>query len=275
MKLSYRNQRNAEIIASHWKKPLNKPEWFTIENLASDTPEIFIYDVVGWPYNDISELVKSLSDMKEKTPLARINSPGGDVWDGFALMNAFANHPGGVNIRVESLAASIASVIAMGGKRVEAYPNAMMMVHNSWTVVAGNKATMLETAELLEKIDGNILDSYTKKTKIGKREMRDMMDAETWMNAKEMKEKGFIDAIIDGKSAKAQFDLSVFSNCPDELRAEGRELTERDIERVLRDAGVPRNRAKTILAGCRQVSGNDDLIEAAQQTLSILSKLRG
>lgn len=270
MKLSYRNQRNAEIIASHWKKPLNKPDWFTVNNLESDTPEIFIYDVIGWPFNDINELVRALSDMKGKTPLARINSPGGDVFDGFALYNAFSSHQGGVNVRIESLAASIASVIAMGGKKVEAYPNAMLMVHNSWTVVAGNRAELIETADLLEKIDGNILDSYTKKTKIGKREMRDMMDAVTWMTAKEMKEKGFIDSIIDGKAAKAQFDLSIFANCPDELRGEGRELTERDAERALRDAGFSRHKAKALLAGRSQGEGESEIIAAAQKTLSIL-----
>lgn len=271
MKLSYRNQRNAEIIASHWKKPLNKPEWFDVNNLSGETPEIFIYDVIGWPYNDISELVRVLSDMKNKTPTARINSPGGDVWDGFALKNAFANHPGGVNVRIESLAASIASVIAMGGKRVEAYPNAMMMIHNSWTVLAGNRADMIETADLLEKIDGNILDSYTGKTKIGKREMRDMMDAETWMTAKEMKAKGFIDAIIDGKAAKAQFDLSFFSNCPDELKGEGREMTERDAERILRDAGFSRQKAKSLLAGCStEENGEMEIIETLQKTISML-----
>jgi ATP-dependent protease ClpP protease subunit len=253
MNLSYRNQRNAEIMAAHWKKPLNKPEWFSVNNLSSDSPEIFIYDVIGWPYNDIGDLVRSLADMRDKTPLARINSPGGDVWDGMALLNAFANHPGGVNVRIESLAASMASVIAMGGKRVEAYQNTMMMVHNSWTVAGGNSAEFKDVSALLDKIDGNLLEAYTGKTKLGKREVRDMMAAETWMTAKEMREKGFIDAIIEsGKPARAQFDLSLFANCPEDLRGESRELTERDAERILRDAGFSRQKAKSLLAGRSQ-----------------------
>jgi ATP-dependent protease ClpP protease subunit len=253
MNLSYRNQRNAEIMAAHWKKPLNKPEWFSVNNLSSDSPEIFIYDVIGWPYNDIGDLVRALADMKDKTPLARINSPGGDVWDGMALYHAFAHHPGGVNVRIESLAASIASVIAMGGKKVEAYQSTMMMVHNSWTVAAGNAEDFIETADLLKKIDGNLVDAYAAKTKSGKRELRDMMAAETWMTAKDMKEKGFIDNIIQsGKAEKAQFDLSVFANCPEEIRGEGRDLTERDAERILRDAGFSRHKAKSLLAGRSQ-----------------------
>jgi ATP-dependent protease ClpP protease subunit len=269
MNLSYRNQKNAEILASHWKKPLNKPEWFTVSNLSDDNPEIFIYDVIGWPYNDIGDLVRTLADMKGKTPLARINSPGGDVFDGMALYNAFASHPGGVNVRIESLAASMASVVAMAGKKVEAYQNTMMMIHNSWTVVAGNAKELTNTATLLDKIDGNILDTYTGKTKLGKREMRQMMDDETWMTAKDMKDKGFIDSVIDsGKAAKAKFDLSIFANCPEDLRGEERELTERDAERILRDAGFSRHKAKAMLAGC--LRGEDEAITAAQKTLSII-----
>ena len=269
MNLSYRNQKNAEIIAAHWKKPLNKPEWFSINNLEGDSPEIFIYDAIGWPYNDVGEIVRALAGIKDKAVKARINSPGGDVFDGFTLHNAFTSHPGGVDILIDGLAASIASVVAMGGRSVSAYQNSMGMIHNAWTIAAGNKAEFLEIADLLEKIDGNILDSYTKKTKTGKKEMRAMMDATTWMTAKEMKEKGFIDTIIEsGKAAKAQFDLSVFANCPDDLK--GGEPTERDIERILRDAGVPIKKAKAILAGCRRADGIDDEAHvAAQKTLSI------
>ena len=272
MNLSYRNQRNAEIIASQWKKPLNRPDWFSISNLEDESPEIFIYDVVGWPYNDIGEIVKALSEMRNKTPTARINSPGGDVFDGFSLQNAFAKHPGGVNVRIEGLAASIASVIAMGGKKVEAHNNSMMMIHRSWTFVGGHDTDLEETAELLAKIDSNIVVAYAEKTKLGKKDIRGMLSANSgkglWMTAKEMKEKGFIDSIIENKAAKAMFDLSIFDNCPEELRGEGRELTERDAERILRDAGFSRSKAKALLAG--RLQEPDGTVIAAQKTLSII-----
>lgn len=258
MKLSYRNQHNAEAIAAFWKKPLSKSDWYSVQAATASAPaEVFIYDVVGWPYNDAGELVRMLAGMKDDPIMARINSPGGDVWDGMAITNAFANHPGGVTVRIESLAASIASVIAMGGRKVEAYQNTMMMIHNSWTIAAGNRSDFLEIADILDKIDGNILDAYTGKTKIGKREMRDMMQAETWMNAKEMKEKGFIDTIIEsGKAAKAQFDLSVFAHVPDELQGEqtGRELTRKETERALRNAGASREYARAMAAKRADVS---------------------
>jgi len=250
MKLSYRNQHNAEAIAAYWKKPLSKSDWFSIQAATATAPaEVFIYDVVGWPYNDAGELVRTLAGMKDDPILARINSPGGDVWDGMSILNAFANHPGGVTVRIESLAASIASVIAMGGRKVEAYQNTMMMIHDSWIIAAGNRIELLEIADILEKVDGNILNAYTGKTKIGKREMRDMMHAETWMNAKEMKEKGFIDTIIEsGKAAKAQFDLSMYAQAPEGIGSE-REYTDRDRERLIRDVfSLSQSDAKVVLS---------------------------
>jgi ATP-dependent Clp protease, protease subunit len=268
MNLKYRNQKNAESIAAYWKKPLDKPDWYSINDLSSDTPEIYIYDVVGFPYTDVGQLLREMATIKDKPILARINSPGGDVWDGVALMNGFANHPGGVTVRIESLAASIASVIAMGGRKVEAYSNALLMIHNSWVVTAGNRIELLEVADILEMVDENIMDSYAKKTKIGKKELREMMAAETWLNAKSMKEKGFIDEIIQaGKGAKAAFDLSVFAHLPDEFKAEAKpkEITERDLEREIRDVfGLSHNKAKEVIARCKELKG-DKAEEAAKQ----------
>lgn len=262
MNLAYRTDKNAHAISAYWKKPLDKPDWFLINNLADDTPEIFIYDVIGWPYNDIGALVRGLAEMKNRTPLVRINSPGGDVWDGMALMNAFASHPGGTTVRIESLAASIASVIAMGGRKVEAYQNAMMMIHNSWICTAGNRIELLEIADILEMVDENIMESYTGKTKIGKKEMREMMRAETWMNAKTMKEKGFIDSILEsGKGAKASFDLTIYGNVPDDL-IQDTEHNKRKIERALRDVGFSLNSAKAFIA--RGLKAESEIVEESK-----------
>ncbi len=221
MKFNYRNQKNADAIAAYWNKPLNKPDWYSVQALADDIQEIFIYDIIGWPYNDVGELVRIMAGIKDKPILARINSPGGDIFDGMALFNAFANHPGGVTTRIESLAASAASVLAMAGKKVEAYKNTMLMIHNAWVFAIGDQNALREIADLLEKIDGNILDVYTGKTKTGKKEMKQMMDDETWMTAQEAKDMGFIDIILtSGKAVKAQFDLSIFAHVPNGIMAE-------------------------------------------------------
>jgi len=250
MNLSYRNQKNAEAVSRFWGKPLDRPEWYKIEASANDQAEILVYDVIGWPYNDAGDLVRYVNSLGDKDILVRLNTPGGDVFDGMAIFNALANHKGKVTIRIEALAASMGSVLAMAGKEIQAYSNTMMMIHDPWIYTAGNQYELREMADLLEKISGNMLDVYAGRSKIGKREMREIMKAETWYTAKEAKEKGFIDTILEtGKAAKAQFDLTMYTNAPDGICSiEGRDLTEREIERALRDAGASRSFAKAIVA---------------------------
>lgn len=250
MNLSYRNQKNAEAVSRFWGKPLDRPEWYKIEASANDQAEILVYDVIGWPYNDAGDLVRYVNSLGDKDILVRLNTPGGDVFDGMAIFNALANHKGKVTIRIEALAASMGSVLAMAGKEIQAYSNTMMMIHDPWIYTAGNQYELREMADLLEKISGNMLDVYAGRSKIGKREMKEIMKAETWYTAKEAKEKGFIDTILEtGKAAKAQFDLTMYTNAPDGICSiEGRDLTEREIERALRDAGASRSFAKAIVA---------------------------
>ncbi len=250
MNLSYRNQKNAEAVSRFWGKPLDRPEWYKIEASANDQAEILVYDVIGWPYNDAGDLVRYVNSLGDKDILVRLNTPGGDVFDGMAIFNSLANHKGKVTIRIEALAASMGSVLAMAGKEIQAYSNTMMMIHDPWIYTAGNQYELREMADLLEKISGNMLDVYAGRSKIGKREMKEIMKAETWYTAKEAKEKGFIDTILEtGKAAKAQFDLTMYTNAPDGICSiEGRDLTEREIERALRDAGASRSFAKAIVA---------------------------
>lgn len=258
MKLSYRNQKNARSAAEYWGKPLEKPDWYEVKAQADEGAEILIYDVIGWPYNDAADLVRHIADLKGKEITARLNTPGGDVFDGIAIFNALKNHDAKVTIRVESLAASMGSVLAMAGREIQAYSSAMLMIHDPWVVTAGNQYELREVADILEKISGNILDIYTGKTKSGKKDMRDLMKAETWLTAKEAKERGFIDTIIEaGKPIKAQFDLSMFGNVPDGIEAARREATVRDRERALRDVGFSQAEAKAILAG-RKGGGEGD-----------------
>jgi len=271
MNLFYRNQRNAELTAKFWNKDLSKPDWYEIKNQGDDQQEIIIYDVIGWPYNDVQYLVRAIAEMKGKQILTRINSPGGDVFDGMALFNAFRSHNAKVTMRVEGFAASIASVIAMAGKEVQAYKNTMMMIHKSWIVAVGNEFELQDITDVLHKVDQNIQDVYTDKTKLGKKEVADMMKNETYLNAKEMKDKGFIDAIVDGKSVKAEFDLSIFQNAPESFLNSGGTLTEREIETALRDAGASRTFAKSVAAGGRNTYDQRD---AESDLKSLILKIK-
>ena len=265
MNLAYRTRKNAEAVAKIYNKPLDKPDWFQI-TAKDEASEILIYDYIGWPFNDPRNLIAALADMDSVT--VRINSPGGDVFDGMAIYNALSSHKGLVTTRTDSLAASMASVLMMAGKKREAYDNAMIMIHNSRAYAGGTANDFKEIVDLLEKVDGNLLNIYHEKSKTGKRELADMMKAETWLTSKEAKEKGFIDSIIDGKGVKAQFDLSVFANVPDFLICDN-DLTERDAEKALRDAGFSRSKAKAMLAG-RQTSNIEEMAAEIKKQISIL-----
>jgi len=258
MKLAYRSEKNAEAVARYWGKSLDKPDWYRIEAKDDDNnAEIIIYDVVGWPYNDAFDLIRNLGTIKAKNISVRINSPGGDVFDGVAIFNSLKEHPAHVTTKIEGLAASIASIIALAGDEVQAHKNAMYMVHDPWVLAAGNQYDLREIADILGKIGGNMLDIYYDKSNIGKRELKQMMKDETWFTAAEAKDRGLIDTILDTGAAKAKFDLSIYANVPDELEdsdREGATLSKQEIERALRDAGASRSFAKSIAA--RGSNGN-------------------
>ena len=275
MNQKYRNRHNAEAVARYWGKPLDKPDWYKIEAKAeSDAAEILIYDIVGWPFIEADTFVRDLSTISAKTITVRINSPGGDVFDGTAIFNALKNHPARIVTRIEGLAASIASIIALAGDEVQAHANTMFMIHNSWAVGIGDQHALRETADILAKIDSNILDVYYAKTGHGKKELKQMMNDETWFTAKEAEERGFVDTIIETQaSAQARFDLSMFSNVPDGLDGsrEGGELTEREIERALRDAGASRSFAKAVAAGrSNGASGDQRDVESLKGTINAM-----
>ncbi len=270
MKFNYRNQKNAEATAKYWNKALDRPDWYKIEAQGDEEAEIMIYDVIGWPFNDAAELVRTLAGMNQKTITVRINSPGGDVFDSMSIFNVLQNHKSKIITRIESLAASSASFVALAGKEVQAYKNAMMMIHDPWVLAIGNQYDLREIADVLEKIGGNMVDIYSGAANVGKKEIKEMMKSETWLNAKEMKEKGFIDIILDGKVAKAAFDLSMFANAPDGL-GNNHDPTIRDLEKALRDAGLSKNSAKAVLArGWKAKNAEAEAIVAAQKTLSLI-----
>lgn len=273
MKLSYRTEQNAKATSALWGKPIENKSPYNINSLSEEDAEIFIFDVLGFPFNDINAMIREISSIKAKNLLVRLNSPGGDPIDTFALYHELKNHKAKVTVRIEAMAASSASFLALAGNEVQAYSSSLMMIHNCFVVAVGNRFELAEIGDILEKIDTNMQDIYTAKTKIGKREMSQMMKDETWLNANEMKEKGFIDTILtSGKAAKALFDLSIFAHVPNDLIPEGNnEPTIRDLEKALRDAGLSKNSAKAILArGWKAGNAEEEVIKAAQKTLNIL-----
>lgn len=273
--LSYRTKHNAKVIAAQWgKSPNDRADWYKIEDKA-DGAEILIYDVIGFPFVEAKQFIKDLNAIKAKTITVRINSPGGDAFDGVAVYNALKNHPAKITTRIEGLAASIASVIALAGDEVHAYANTMYMIHDPWVMAVGNQEDLRSIADVLEKIGGQLADIYTGKTGLEADTIKEMMHTETWMTAREGKGLGFVDKVLDGegKAAKAKYDLkNIYSNVPEDLSFEAqlKTFTAREIERVLIEAGASRAYAKMVAArGCTGVIDDhrDDDEDAIINTL--------
>ena len=283
MKLSYRNEKNARLVAAYYEKPLAKRDFWKVEASADELEEILLYDYIGWPFNDAFEIVNYLRSIKDKNVKVKINSFGGDVFDGLAIFNAMTEHTGNITVVIDSMAASMASIIAMGGKERQAYSGSMMVIHDPWTCMCGNQYELRETADILGKLSTNMLDIYVSNSNIGKRDLKTMMKDETWFTAKEMKERKLIDTIIDGSTSQAKIDFSIFGNVPEGFKAQFENgdnsdlLTIRDAEKALCDAGFPKNMAKALLARGWKPDAEEDRCEAecAESLKSIINSFGG
>lgn len=136
-----------------------------------------------------------------------INSPGGDILEGFSIYNAIKSHDGEVNITVD-WAGSMASVIAMAGKNVYMRDkSSMMMIHRPWSVAMGRSDDMRSVADSLDKLEDMLSGIYMDRFKKSEKDLRALLDDETYLNAKEAKELGFIDKIVKSDGANAKMSM--------------------------------------------------------------------
>lgn len=172
------------------------PTALEVRAATADAPaEIMLYDEIGSYGISAKAFVTALAQAGAGPVKVRINSPGGDVFDGMAMYNALKAHPGGVTCVVDGLAASAASFIALAGDSLEMGSASTLMVHNAWSMAFGNKNDMRATADVLDKIDGQINAMYAAKTGGDPADIAAMMDSETWMTADEAVAAKFCDAI--------------------------------------------------------------------------------
>ena len=139
--------------------------------------------------------MKALGDVRQIN--VRINSPGGDVFDGMAIYNTLKRHPARIVVDVDGLAASIASVIAMAGDEIRMAKSSVMMIHRAWGIVLGTAHDMVTMAEVLAKLDGQIADVYAQRSRNSAQRMREMMVANTWLTADEAAAAGLADSVTN------------------------------------------------------------------------------
>lgn len=182
-----------------------------------------------------------------------INSGGGDVFAGEAIYNMLRRHNARKVVYVDGLAASIASIIAMVGDEIIMPENAMMMIHEAWTIAGGNKRDLRGMADTLERLDGALCGIYVARTGNTDEEIMHMMESETWMTASEAVAAGFADkleankkiaASVDGKMLTMNgqhFNMSRYANAPEITPCNG--AYQQPVEEIKSDSSetIPNN----------------------------------
>lgn len=183
---------------------------------AGDSASIYVYDVISadWGVSALS-VIDAINQVGDVATLnIHINSPGGDVFEGRAIMAAIRAFRGNTVAKIDSLCASAATSIALACNEVEMADGAHFMIHNAHGMAYGDKAALRHTADVMEKVESAIVNDYVAKTGKTEEEIRALMDAETWYTANEAKDAGFIDRVTSKSTTKNTWNLSAFANAP-------------------------------------------------------------
>jgi ATP-dependent Clp protease protease subunit len=182
-----------------WKWVRNKAPDGEDPGLAERT--LFLNGTIAsesWFDDDVTPaLFKSDLDSGKGPITVWINSPGGDVWAAAQIYNMLLSYGGKVTVKIDGLAASAASVIAMAGDEVLVSPVSMLMIHNPSTMAMGDKDDLAQAISMLDSVKDSILNAYVKKTGLSKNKLSKLMDDETWMDANKAVELGFADRVME------------------------------------------------------------------------------
>jgi len=234
----------------HWDAPSDAlGRWAKIPaaQAIEEDATISVLDVIGedaWTGGGVTakRVSAALRGIGARDVTVKINSPGGDLFEGIAIYNILRAHPARVSVDVLGIAASAASVIAMAGDEIRMGNGTFMMVHNAWGVVIGNRHNMGDAADVFAKFDAAIADIYEARTGADRSTITALMDAETYLAPEEAISTGFADAV------DAQITLPKASG-----RAVDRALmARRQTEAALARAGHSRIQRSELLAeiGC-------------------------
>jgi ATP-dependent protease ClpP protease subunit len=194
---------NAAVDAVR-SSPAAPDGWYHIRAQgATGAAEVMIYDAIGAGGVTAKKFVGELAAVDADRITVRLNTPGGDVFDGLAIYNALRDHPATVSVRVDGVAASIGSIIAMAGDELTMADNAYMMIHNPYTLAFGDAAEMRATASLLDKLTDTLAQTYAARTGMAVADVRALMDDETWMTATDAVAHGFADAAAAPPAAES------------------------------------------------------------------------
>lgn len=210
--------------------------------------EIILYGIIGDTFDKLDAATVTAAIRAASGPLAvRINSPGGYVMEGLAIVQALRDYPGKVTIHIDGLAASMASVIAMVGTEVIMAESALMMVHKPWDASFGNADDFRRDADKLDKVEAQLIGIYARRTGLAAAKLADMLTAETWMTADEALAAGFVTSIAAPLALVAIADVSPFGfrNTPLNLKGSNMPIPESDSTQAV---AAERTRISTIMS---------------------------
>lgn len=234
----------SDVLAKWSAKPLAA--------VADDPNTVTIYDVIGedmWTGGGFTakRMSGALRAIGKNDVTVKVNSPGGDMFEGIAIYNLLREHPAKVTIDVMGWAASAASIIAMAGDQIRMGLGTFMMVHNAWGVVIGNRHDMRDAAKLFDGFDSAIADIYEARTSMDRKAIEKLMDAETFMGPSQAVENGFADLVMEDLTA----DAGEANNMDRGLMAR------RQTEAALARAGFSRNMRSEMLSELMNPAARD------------------
>jgi ATP-dependent protease ClpP protease subunit len=186
-----------------------KKEWYSIKNAAAPDArsQVHIYDEIGFMGKTAHDFIQDLDGIEGPIDL-HLNSPGGEVFDGVAIYNTLLARED-VDVYVDGIAASIASVIAMAGDRVFIAPTAQFMVHNAFAMACGDATDLREMANQLERNTANIASIYAARSGQTAEHWLGLMEKESWFTGQEAVDAGLADSVIPMKTAVARYDMAL------------------------------------------------------------------
>src|SRR4051812_42087134 len=156
-----RGRRQLRALGRSGPDQRSERSWYRIANAVEDTTEILLYDVIDpWWGVSADQFVRDLQQVTTPNITLRINSPGGDVFDGWAIYQALRTHKATVTTQIDALAASSASVVAMAGDRIVMAKPSDLMIHDPWSGMIGDAADFRAEAEILDKLANQIAGVY-------------------------------------------------------------------------------------------------------------------
>lgn len=228
---------------------------------------ITIFDVIGEDFwsgggitaKSVASQLKAIGGAVE----VQINSPGGDVFEGFAIYNVLREHPYPVDVKVLGMAASAASVVAMAGDNIQIGASAFLMIHNCWVMAVGNRHDMRETAAFLEPFDQALRAVYVARTGGKEAEIGGWMDAETYMAGQDAIDRGFADELLPSDQVTVDSQAAAKDRDTNAVRSMELTLVASGLSRTQARERIQKIRAAKPGAGLADLAGTEQATPGA------------